>query len=69
MANTIIFALVALCAIFGVGLSNGFQDNIPHGFWDDGPAFVLSPKKVTVLGHYQKVFTFGNETNRKYRKP
>lgn len=64
MAN--IITLVALCAVFGVGLINAFVANdVPRGFLDNNKAYLLSPVKVEVQGN-RKVFKFGNEQARKY---
>lgn len=64
MTTVNIVALVALCAVFGVGFINAFvTTDIPQGFLDSHEAYLLNPVKVEAQGN-RKVFKFGNELNR-----
>lgn len=66
MANVKFFTLITLCVLCGIGLINASFVDIPEEFWNDEPTqFSLEPKNVNILGHYRRVFTFGNEEERK----
>lgn len=65
MANTNIFIVAALCAVFGIGLIDAYvTGEVPQSFTKNDPIYLLQPVNVEVQGN-SKVFKFGNEAKRK----